>query len=40
MVGDVGYLVGGAGLIYKTEGGSATLLGGATENERIVEHGG
>lgn len=40
VVGNTGYLVGGAGLIYKTDGSTATLLGADTETKRIVEHGG
>ena len=40
-VGDgTGFLVGGAGLIYKTTGSTATVLGKETETKRIVEHGG
>ena len=40
MHGDTGYLVGGAGLVYRTDGAAATLLGAETETKRIIEHGG
>jgi photosystem II stability/assembly factor-like uncharacterized protein len=40
LSGTTGYIVGGAGLLYKTEGDQATLLGGPTADKRVVEHGG
>lgn len=40
LTGETGYLVGGAGLVYRSEGSSVTLLGASTETKRIVEHGG
>ena len=40
LASDTGYLVGGAGLVYKSTGEQATLLGGSTAEKRVVEHGG